>query len=132
MNGREFPSPDEQTVELPISGCYHEGESVLNWLNQFTEDATMQNKKSDLLQKIATGHWAPQTRMDIGDHSNTPLEALLLLTADANADVRFALAENHNIHESILKALLEDSNPYVAHRARMTLTTLTSATIPPQ
>jgi hypothetical protein len=130
MNGREFPSPDEQNLELPISGCYHEGESVLNWLNQLTEDTKMQDKKSEILHKIATGHWDSQTRMDIGDHTNTPVEALLMLTADANVDVRFALAENHNLHESILKALLEDSNPYVAHRARMTLRTLTGHTDP--
>ncbi|MFX9688500.1 hypothetical protein ABTO93_20100, partial [Acinetobacter baumannii] len=36
-------------------------------------------------------------------------------------DVRFAIAENHNADEEVLRMLTEDENPYVAHRAVKTL-----------
>jgi hypothetical protein len=65
-----------------------------------------------------------QARMDIGDSRDTSLAVLLLLAGDDNADVRFALAENHNINKSVLRRLLEDSNPFVACRAQKTLARL--------
>jgi hypothetical protein len=38
------------------------------------------------------------------------------------------LAENHNIDDSVLKLLAEDSHPYVAHRAQKTLKRLEGGT----
>jgi hypothetical protein len=47
-----------------------------------------------------------------------------MLIEDPNLDVRYALAENYNIDEEMLKALAKDENPYVAHRAEKTLSRL--------
>jgi hypothetical protein len=45
----------------------------------------------------------------------------MLLAQDESADLRYQLAENHNIHKSVLNLLADDSHPYVAHRAQKTL-----------
>ena len=45
----------------------------------------------------------------------------MLLANDEDADVRYALAENHNISRAVLNKLEGDSNPYVADRATKTL-----------
>jgi hypothetical protein len=115
---------ESSTLDISTIGCYHEGEPILCFLRETTEDSATQDKKIEILSKLAAGDYDAQARMDIGDHVNSPLEALLLLTEDANVDVRFALAENYNIHESVLNLLREDSNPYVAHRAQETLRSL--------
>jgi hypothetical protein len=52
------------------------------------------------------------------------------LAVDLDADLRYALAENHNINEGVLELLANDTNPYVADRARRTLTRLTKQ-LPP-
>ncbi|MFA7341043.1 MAG: hypothetical protein WC028_29940 [Candidatus Obscuribacterales bacterium] len=52
-------------------------------------------------------------------------ETLWALANDLSCDVRFALAENHNIDSDILAILAEDENPYVAWRARKTIKRLT-------
>jgi hypothetical protein len=62
--------------------------------------------------------------MAVADHLNTPVAVLILLAEDDNADVRYALAENHNISRDVLNKLLNDSNPYVANRAERTLSRL--------
>jgi len=112
------------SMDITLSGCYREGEPILSWLHQPAEDCVTQDKKTEILNRLIAGDCDAQTRMDIGDHVHTPLEALLLLADDENVDVRFALAENHNILVSVLNVLVEDSNPYVAHRAQKTLDTL--------
>lgn len=76
---------------------------------------------------LATQRCDTQSRMDMGDHRDTTLEIALLLAGDECADVRLALAENHNLDESVLILLTEDSNPYVAHRAQKTLARLREA-----
>jgi hypothetical protein len=60
-------------------------------------------------------------KIEIADHINTSLEAHMLLANDEDADVRYALAENHNISRAVLNKLEGDSNPYVADRATKTL-----------
>jgi hypothetical protein len=57
----------------------------------------------------------------VSDHRNTGLDVMLELAVDVNADVRLAVAENHNISRDVLILLLDDENPYVADRARKTL-----------
>lgn len=52
-------------------------------------------------------------------------ETLWALAHDPCCDVRFALAENHNIDCDILAALVDDENPFVAWRARKTIKRLT-------
>ena len=48
-------------------------------------------------------------------------EVLWALAKDSCCDVRFALAENHNIDSDLLALLADDENPYVAWRARKTI-----------
>jgi hypothetical protein len=64
--------------------------------------------------------------MAVADHLNTPEDVLMLLAADDNADVRYAIAENHNISRMVLNKLLDDPNPYVVHRAQTTLERLSN------
>jgi hypothetical protein len=45
----------------------------------------------------------------------------MMLALDESIDVRFQMAENHNLPDAILRILSEDENPYVAQRAAMTL-----------
>lgn len=59
--------------------------------------------------------------MAVADHLDTPAAVLLLLADDEDADVRYAIAENHNISRHVLNKLLDDGNPYVAQRAQTTL-----------
>lgn len=63
-------------------------------------------------------------RIDLTEYSSDA-ETLWALAHDPCCDVRFALAENHNIDCEILAALANDENPYVAWRARKTIKRLT-------
>jgi hypothetical protein len=119
-----FPSSEPSVVDSQNaceSGCYQQGESIVSWLNRVSNDINTQCKKSHILDMLAAGNYDAQTLIDVGDHVNTPVEVHLVLATHDDADLRFALAENHNLHESVLNVLIEDANPYVAHRARMTL-----------
>jgi hypothetical protein len=106
------------------SDFYHAGDSISWWLSQKSNNPVTQHKKTEILNGLTAGIYSAQTRMDIGDCENTPVEVLLMLAADEDPDVRFALAENHNIHESVLNMLAEDSHPYIAHRGQKTLARL--------
>ena len=74
----------------------------------------------DLMDRLAAcvDH---EFRIALADRSDTPLEVLLVLIEDEHPDVRYAIAENHNVDEALLRRLIEDCNPYVAHRAQRTL-----------
>ena len=65
-------------------------------------------------------HPQASVRMQLIDRREAPLEILMQLTRDVSVDVRFALAENHNVAEEILLELISDENPYVQERARKT------------
>ena len=56
--------------------------------------------------------------------SDSLLKTLITLAQDLNVDVRYAIAENHNIHADVLNILLDDDNPFVAHRAQKTVRAL--------
>lgn len=60
-------------------------------------------------------------RQAVADHSRTPFLTLLILVDDESADVRYRLAENHNVPERVLQMLAQDENPYVSCRAQSTL-----------
>jgi len=51
------------------------------------------------------------------------------LTKDEHPDVRYRLAENSNLPDSILVELSEDENPFVAARAQETLQKLKSGSV---
>jgi hypothetical protein len=63
-------------------------------------------------------------RIDLTEYCSDA-ETLWALAQDPCCDVRFALAENHNIDCDILAALADDENPFVAWRARKTIKRLT-------
>jgi hypothetical protein len=131
-SGMDVPLPVNSTVDGNVSddrdsSCYHAGDSIAWWLNRQSADNSMQHRKTNILSRLAAGNCQTQILMDIGDHLTTSLEALMILTQDESADVRFALAENHNIDESVLNRLVDDTNPYVAYRAQKTLARLRTA-----
>ncbi len=120
---------DNLTTDDPIIDCYHAGDPILWWLNEKSNNPITQLKKTDILNKLAMGTYDTQTRIDIGDdHETTPIEVQALLATDENPDVRYALAENHNIDKSVLSMLVGDPHPYVAHRAQQTLARLEDQT----
>jgi hypothetical protein len=57
----------------------------------------------------------------VADNPRTPLQTLLILAFDEDLDVRYQLAENHNIPDEILCILTADENPFVSCRAEATL-----------
>ena len=131
-SGMDVPLPVNSTADGQVPDdrdprCYQAGDSIAWWLNQHSTDISMQQRKTNILSGLAAGNCESQILMDIGDHVTTSLEALMILARDQSVDVRFALAENHNIDESVLNRLLEDANPYVADRAQKTLARLRSA-----
>jgi hypothetical protein len=63
----------------------------------------------------------PHVRAAAADNAHTPYASMLALAEDPDVDVRFQLAENHNIPRDILKILSNDENPYIAERAQQTL-----------
>jgi hypothetical protein len=74
-------------------------------------------------------HECAQVRAAVADNVHTYLETLTSLTSDADADVRYAVAENHNIPIAILERLSEDENPYVASRAQRTIARMCRAEV---
>lgn len=67
-------------------------------------------------------HEDSEVRAAVIDNPNTALDTLWMLANDESADVRYALAENPNVPVAILDHLeSEDSNAYIADRARKTL-----------
>lgn len=60
-------------------------------------------------------------KLAIIDSLSTSFEAHMKLAEDEHLDVRYALAENHNVSRAVLNKLKSDTNPYVAHRAAKTL-----------
>jgi len=92
-------------------------------------------------------------RRHVAENSRTPLHCLTVLAKDACSDVRvavaenrytpkwlleeflfnddedlrYSMAENSALPKDLLETLTQDENPYVAHRAKCTLTRLTPA-----
>lgn len=65
--------------------------------------------------------------LSVAEDASASEDILWLLVEDPNPDVRFCLAENHNIGTALLQALSDDENPYVAHRAQKTMMRLQSS-----
>jgi hypothetical protein len=70
-------------------------------------------------------HENSQIRATVAENANTPLEALWSLAKDAVADVKVKLADNYNCPLEIIEMLQQDSDDYVAWRARTILSKLT-------
>ena len=67
-------------------------------------------------------------RMAVADHRNTHIITAMQLAWDHSPDLRYALAENHQIDSGVLDILAKDENPYVADRAQKTLSRLNQET----
>jgi hypothetical protein len=70
-----------------------------------------------------------EVRIAVAENPGTPQEIIHQLCCDDSVDVRYSLAENPNLPVEILEKLIEDSNPYVSHRAQRTLMILRPSTI---
>jgi hypothetical protein len=75
------------------------------------------------LKQLAQNRW-PQVRRAVAGNEKLPVEIISSLGADDSADVRYVVAENYHVPIRILEQLIKDENPFVAARARQTLTTL--------
>jgi hypothetical protein len=62
-----------------------------------------------------------EVRLSLAHNPAAPSWFIEVLAADESADVRLSLAEMHNLSEKLLEFLSRDGNPYVSHRASLTL-----------
>jgi hypothetical protein len=74
----------------------------------------------EILMNLAA-HCDPEVRAAVVHNDKTPDELHWQLARDESDDVRYAVAESYRVGEDVLSALLEDDNPYISHRARVTL-----------
>ena len=70
---------------------------------------------------VLSSHFHERIRAAVADNSCTPCMALLRLARDKSVDIRYQLAENHNVPMQVLLILVVDENPYVQVRAARTL-----------
>jgi len=91
--------------------------SQLEVVIELAEDA---DTHGDILA-VLSAHPDVRIRAAVADNPNTPYIALLKLARDESNDIRYQLAENHNVPRNILHVLLTDENPYVQARAESTL-----------
>ncbi len=75
---------------------------------------------ASILQGLSKHH-SLEVRMAVADNENTSANTSMQLAHDSNADLRYAMAENHHMHKSILDFLTKDINPFVADRAQKTI-----------
>lgn len=59
--------------------------------------------------------------IDIAEDPKSCPEILFCLAQFQNVDLRFAMAENHNLDFNVLSLLAHDENPYVSVRAQHTI-----------
>lgn len=65
--------------------------------------------------------YCPKVRQTVAGNVRTPVVTLFQLARDADADVRFQLAEGLHVPRCILEILTEDDDAWVACRAEQTL-----------
>jgi hypothetical protein len=75
---------------------------------------------SATLTRLAA-HGNPQVRAAVAENANLSPKTAWQLAKDASADVRMRLAESYFAPLEVLKVLCGDENPYVQHRAQVTL-----------
>ncbi|MDP3509881.1 MAG: hypothetical protein Q8T09_18060 [Candidatus Melainabacteria bacterium] len=74
----------------------------------------------ELLTVLST-HLDPEIRAAVVDNHQTSTDLHWKLAQDSCDDVRYAVAESYVVNMEVLSSLLEDSNPYICHRAQTTL-----------
>lgn len=66
-------------------------------------------------------HADPEVREAASENPNLPPSLMWILAQDASGDVRYRLAESYVVDQEVLSYLMEDENPYVAQRAKLTM-----------
>jgi len=116
------PEPRQATRPLIKQDILHtarlagRNRGIQNALVKVAETADAPSILADLAGESRT-----EVRMAVADNVHTPCYVKAALATDKDADIRFALAENHSTPLEVLQTLQEDSNPYVAGRAKATL-----------
>src|SRR6266478_3405299 len=93
-------------------------EELIAYLPQFDAAvherlAEHQNAAPQLL-KVLSDSPHSHVRAAVTENANTEFDVLRKLASDHSVDVRFRLAENPHIGETLLTILLEDENAHVA------------------
>ena len=81
------------------------------------------NTPADALEMLSH-HPCPEVRIGVADNRAASEEIITRLVFDESVDVRYSVAENHNTPNHLLEILAEDQNPWVAHRAQRTIARL--------
>lgn len=76
-----------------------------------------------LLAKFSR-HSSTAVRTAVAENLYTDLATMFTLCGDADLDLRYSIAENPHAPIAILQKLTGDANPYIAERARRTVTRL--------
>ncbi len=100
-------------------------------------DHLTHNSPSSMLERIAehprahsttlirlANHEDGQVRAAVTENINTPMKVLWRLSRDTCPDVRLRIAEGYHVPFAILNVLVEDENPFVAERAKKTISRL--------
>lgn len=61
-------------------------------------------------------------RLAVAENPSTPYDLMKSLTLDESLDLKYGLAENPNLPPQFLELLVEDDNPFVAMRAKESMT----------
>jgi hypothetical protein len=78
------------------------------------------NATPEILAELAMSSFS-EVREAVTEHRLCPVSIQLMLAEDECPDVRFALAENHNMPFVVLEKLSNDENPFVSMRAERTM-----------
>ncbi|MBS1957642.1 MAG: hypothetical protein JST89_25870 [Cyanobacteria bacterium SZAS-4] len=124
---------NKQALSTDCDGVYFSTSLIdytefLEAMDQLCEDPGSQYAPAFILRQLLQ---CCDTEMliDIVDNPKTCQKILEGLSKIQNLDVRFAMAENHNLDFNILSNLADDENPYVAMRAQQTVERLKSISI---
>lgn len=127
---------DSKQTRVVIASRQTTPPCVLNFLADSSDDYIVQRVAENSNTHVATltrlvRHHALRVRISLSEHPALPEPLYAILSQDAHADIRFALAENFHVPTAVLETLAADENPYVAARAGKTLEKLTApATVP--
>jgi len=112
-------SPDEKEILAMIVGTGDAMDAKALMRRQLSI-AESPNATPEILAELAMSNFA-EVREAVMDHALCPVSIHLMLAEDECSDVRFAMAENHNLSFSVLEKLSHDDNPFVSMRAERTM-----------
>lgn len=78
-------------------------------------------RSKEILQKDCPEMRLALVRTAVAANANTDTRVLLSLASDRDPDLRYSMAENHNLPFQIFRISTHDENPYVQARALSTL-----------